>query len=88
MADVESQARPSATTLGDSQVNLSDDLLEGADEIAEFLYGDRKKRRRVYYLAQKGCLPVFNFGSTLCARRTRLVAHIEEMETKAIKEKG
>ena len=87
MADVESQTRPSATTLGDSQVNLSDDLLQGADEIAEFLYGDRKKRRQVYHLVQKRCLPVFKFGAMLCARRTRLVAHIEEMETKAIEEK-
>ena len=88
MADEESPARPSETTVGDSQVNLSDDLLRGADEIAEFMFGDPKKRRLVYHLVQKGCLPVFKFGAMLCARRSTLVASIEEKEIKATKEKG
>ena len=30
--------------------SLADDLLDGAAEIAEYLFGDRKQRRRVYGL--------------------------------------
>ena len=85
MEEPEKQSIPVGS---EARSTLANDLLRGADEIAEFLYGDRKKRRQVYHLAQKGCLPVFKFGAILCARRTRLVAHIEEMETKAIEEKG
>ena len=88
MANEESQGRPSATTLGKSQVNLSDDLLKGAESIAEFVFGDRKKRRQVYHLAQTGCLPLFKLGATLCARRSTLIASIEEKEIKATREKG
>ena len=61
--------------------SLSDDLLRGADTIAEFMFGDRRKRRQVYHLAQTGQLPVFKLGATLCARRSTLVAWIEAQET-------
>ena len=33
---------------------LADDLLYGAAAIAEYLFGDRKKRRRVYHLNATG----------------------------------
>ncbi len=88
MADAESQGRPSPTTLGESQVNLSDDLLNGAEAIAEFIFGDPRKRRQVYHLAQTGCIPVFKLGATLCARRSTLIAFIENKEIEATKEKG
>jgi hypothetical protein len=60
--------------------SLSDDLLRGADAIAEFMFGDRKRRRQVYHLVQRGELPVFRLGATLCARRSTLVAWIEAQE--------
>jgi hypothetical protein len=30
--------------------NLADDILLGANQIAEFLFGDRRARRKVYHL--------------------------------------
>lgn len=62
---------------------LADDLLRGAEEIAEFLYGHRRHRRKIYHLAQTKRLPVFHLGSTLCARRSTLIAWIEDQEIKA-----
>ena len=64
-------------------LSLSSDLLRGAEAIAEFMFGDRNKRRLVYHLADTGRLPVFKLGSILCARRTTLIAWIEEQETTA-----
>ena len=57
---------------------VSEDLLRGAEEIAEYLFGDSAKRRSVYHLAQSRQLPVFKLGSMLCARRSTLLAWIEE----------
>ena len=45
------------------------DMLEGADEIAFYLYGNRKKRRKIYHLVATSHLPVFKLGSMICARR-------------------
>ena len=59
---------------------LSDDLLFGAEEIAEFVFGDRKKRRQIYHLAKHKSIPVFRMGSTLCARRSKLIGWIEAQE--------
>jgi len=59
---------------------LSSDLLEGADEIRKFLYGDRKTKRSIYYLAEHSRLPVFRLGTKLCARRSVLLAYIAEQE--------
>jgi hypothetical protein len=60
------------------------DLLEGANEIATFLYGSPKRRRTVYHLAEKSRLPVFRFGAVLCARRSTLTAWIAEQERRAV----
>ena len=60
--------------------SLANDLLLGADKIAEFLFGDPAKRRKVYHLSEKTCLPVFRLGSVLCARKSTLVAWIEKQE--------
>lgn|SRR5688572_30189851 len=69
---------PPVATAGTDQAprsyDLADDLLEGADEIAEF--GDWS-RRQVYHLAQTRRLPVFRLGSTLCARKSRIVTWID-----------
>jgi hypothetical protein len=59
---------------------LAPDLLRGADEIAQFLYGDRKLRRRVYHLAATSNLPVFRLGSMICARRSVLLNWVAGQE--------
>ncbi len=67
-----------------AQTALADDLLRGADAIAEFMFGDRQMRRQVYHLAQGGQLPVFKLGATLCARKSRLLRWIDQAETRAL----
>lgn len=62
---------------------IADDLLEGANEIARFLFGPKGKRRRVYYLIASSGLPVFRMGETICARRSTLRAWIIEQESAA-----
>ncbi len=62
------------------QPDLSDDLLVGANAIAEFMFGDPHKRRQVYHLAQTGQLPIFKLSANLCARKSRLLDWIEEQE--------
>jgi hypothetical protein len=60
--------------------SLAHDLLRGADQIADFLFGDASQRRKVYYLAETSRLPVFRLGSKLCARRSVLMAWIVSQE--------
>lgn len=64
---------------------LADDLLRGAGEIANFLYGDARERRKVYHLAEVSKLPVFKLGAVLCARRSTLLAWIAEQEARAVR---
>ena len=66
----------------DSKKRIADDLLCGADAIAEFLFGDPRKRRQIYHLTQKGVIPVFRLGATLCARKSRLLHWIEQEESR------
>jgi len=61
---------------------LADDLLRGADEIAEFIFGARGSRRKVYYLAETSHLPVFRLGAVLCARRSVLLKWIAGQESR------
>ena len=63
---------------------LADDLLKGAAEIAEFVYGDRNKRRRVYHDADNGRLPIWRNGG-LVARRSRILEHIKQQEDAALR---
>jgi hypothetical protein len=59
----------------------SKDVLRGAGEIAEFLFGEKNRKRKVYYLAARGSLPpLFRVGSMLCARKSKLTEWIAEME--------
>jgi hypothetical protein len=51
------------TAKDDSLPVLADDILRGADEIAEFIFGPRGSRRKVYYLAECTKLPIFRLGS-------------------------
>jgi hypothetical protein len=67
----------------DTPHELAGDLLRGADEIAEFIFGTRESRRKVYYLAECCRLPVFRLGSMLCARRSVLLNWIAGQESRA-----
>jgi hypothetical protein len=60
--------------------HMKDDLLEGAAEIAGFLYGNCGHRRKIYHLAQTSRFPVFRLGTRLCARRSTLEEWITKQE--------
>ena len=64
----------------DDRTAFADDLLRGAEEIAQFLFGDRGQRRKVYHLASTSTLPVFKLGSLLCARKSVLLKWVEAQE--------
>lgn len=66
----------------ESPQELGDDLLRGAEEIANFIFGERGSRRKIYYLAETSHLPVFRLGSTLCARRSVLLRWIAGQESR------
>ena len=66
----------------DPSLPLADDLLRGADAIAEFIFGARGSRRKIYYLAETSHLPVFRLGSVLCARRSVLMRWIAGQESR------
>jgi hypothetical protein len=65
--------------------DLKNDLLEEAQTIAEFIYGDPKRKRAVYHLASKRELPVFKLGNRLCARKSALLDWISSRERAATK---
>jgi hypothetical protein len=59
-----------------------DDLLWGAGPIAEFLFGDAKRRRRVYQNSER--MPLFYIGAILCGRRSTLQNWLDEQEARGI----
>jgi hypothetical protein len=59
---------------------FAQDMLRGADAIAQFLFGDGRERRKVYHLAGTSNMPVFKLGSTICARRSVLLKWIKDQE--------
>jgi hypothetical protein len=61
-------------------VKLAEDLLRGADEIADFVFGDARQRRKVYHLAETSRIPIFRLGSKPCARPSVLMAWIASQE--------
>jgi hypothetical protein len=66
----------------DPSQGIADDLLRGADEIAEFIFGKKGGRRKIYYLAETSHLPVFRLGAVLCARRSVLLGWISGQESR------
>jgi hypothetical protein len=73
---------PQTETNTPLSIELADDILRGADEIASFIFGARGSRRKVYYLAECSRLPVFRLGSVLCARKTVLLGWISGQESR------
>ncbi len=61
---------------------LADDLLRGADAIAEFIFGSTKHRRKFYYYASdaKIRMPHFRIGNVVCARKSTLLDWISRQE--------
>ena len=61
---------------------LADDLMKGADEIGEFVFGDDPHRgRKIYHAYEKGYLKsIFKLGGVLCARRSRISQDIADLE--------
>ena len=79
MTSQPAQTLPEAT---ETTPPLSDDILRGADEIAAFVFGDAKHRRKIYYLTgdAKITIPHFKLGSVICARKSTLMQWIEDQE--------
>jgi hypothetical protein len=71
-----------------SRSELADDTLEGASAIAEYLYGTKDKRRKVYYLAQKSRLPIYRMGALLQARKSVLLEYIAAQERRVLLRNG
>jgi hypothetical protein len=63
-----------------AEQDFSEDLLRGADAVAQFLYGDGKMRRKVYHLAATTNFPHFKLGAMICARRSVVLRWIEHQE--------
>lgn len=83
---METASRPAiAATVPSASDRLADDILHGAAEIAEFLFGDRNVRRKVYHLAERSQLPVFRYGAQLKARRSTLLKWIADQEQRGLR---
>ncbi|HEY7387097.1 MAG TPA: hypothetical protein VH640_01220 [Bryobacteraceae bacterium] len=63
---------------------IAGDILHGADDIAEFLFGDRRQRRRVYNLVEGNALPIFRMGMNICARKSVLLEWIAQQECASV----
>jgi hypothetical protein len=63
---------------------FADDLLEGADAIAAFVYGDKTRRRKIYHLASIQAIPTFNLGAIVCARKSTLLQWIKAQEARSL----
>lgn len=64
---------------------LAGDILYGADTIAEFVYGSKIHRRKVYNLIETNRLPHFRLGMIICSRKSVLLAWIAEQEQRPMR---
>ncbi|MGW1425763.1 hypothetical protein ACWAT4_37175 [Bradyrhizobium manausense] len=75
-------------------VQLADDILEGAEAIADFLFRGTsdfergRNRRKVYYLAENSQLPFFRLGAILCVRKSVLLDFIAAQEIRVSPPRG
>ncbi|MCP3381218.1 hypothetical protein NLM31_12795 [Bradyrhizobium sp. CCGUVB4N] len=73
-----------------NHLHLADDILEGAEAIADFLFcgtSDHERgrnRRKVYYLAENCQLPFFRLGAILCVRKSVLLDFIASQEVRVV----
>lgn len=59
------------------------DLLVGAEAIALFMFGNSTLTRRVYHTWEAHRLPAFKVGQALWARKSAIVAWVNEKESEA-----
>ncbi|WP_051134123.1 helix-turn-helix domain-containing protein [Methylocystis sp. ATCC 49242] len=71
--------------MNQSPNSIADDLLEGADEISIFLFGEHDDKRRVYHLIARGHLPSFRIGKKIFARKSALLKHLSDLEANGTK---
>jgi hypothetical protein len=57
-------------------------MIRGAAAIAEFVFGDRRFRRRVYNLVETSKFPVVRIGATLCLRPSTYQKWVEGQEAR------
>jgi len=62
--------------------SFAQDLLRGAEEIAQYLFNDRTARRKIYHLVATSRLPHFKLGSMICTRKSTLEKWIDEQESR------
>jgi hypothetical protein len=63
---------------------LYGEVIRGAEAIAEFIFGDRSHRRKVYHLAECSQIPIHRLGRTLCLRPSAYKLWIEDQEHRAM----
>jgi hypothetical protein len=66
--------------MSDDETEFAKDMLRGADEIAQYLFGAEAMRRKVYHLVATSNLPHFKLGSMICARKSVLLKWVEAQE--------
>ena len=66
----------------DEQETIAADLLKGADEIADFLYGDPTRVKEVYRMSKKArkLLGLFHIDRTLHGTRSRIREGVAKMQ--------
>jgi hypothetical protein len=67
-----------------STESVDDRIIRGADAIAEYIFGDRRHRRKIYYLAECSKIPIWRLGSTLCLRPATYESWIRDQESRAV----
>ncbi len=75
---------PTTGPIDESLDQMAEPAIRGAEAIAEFIFGDRAHRRKVYYLAECSKIPIYRLGSTLCLRPSAYRRWIENQETRAV----
>jgi hypothetical protein len=75
---------PTTGPIDKSIDQTAEPAIRGAEAIAEYIFGHRSHRRKVYYLAECSKIPIYRLGSTLCLRPSAYHIWIKEQETRSI----
>jgi hypothetical protein len=68
-----------------SASSISDDLLTGAEKIAEFVFADTSPQtvRKTRHLIRTKVIPAFKLGGVVAARKTTVLRAIEALDKKS-----
>lgn len=72
----------------DQKPPLAEDVLEGAAEIAAFLWPGKANPKKVYRAVELKQLPVYTIGNRIHARRSTLLRYIQEQEDGSLRKPG